>query len=76
MRPTTFYSKTLKLLPVITWKADHVPTEPVALDMWLRKDLDIFQLLIRREAEGAQRLNLEPLKIGKAYYFEAPDSNR
>lgn len=55
------------------------PTEPLALDKWLRKDPDFFSAF-NKEREGGsrkkERLNWGPLEIGKAYYFENPDSNR
>lgn len=56
-----FHSKTLELPPAITWQADHLPTEPAALNKWLKKDPDFFFLLLmRRKREGVERKKLNP----------------
>lgn len=50
-----FHSKTLELPPAITWQADHLPTEPAALNKWLKKDPDFFFPAFNEEKEGGSR---------------------
>lgn len=54
-RPTIFHGKTLHLSPGITWKPEHVPTEPIALEKKSKKSSNFFSAFNKKEEGGRER---------------------
>lgn len=54
-RPTIFHGTTLHLSPGITWKPEHVPTEPIALEKKLKNSSNIFSAFNKKEEGGRER---------------------